>query len=105
VIIDPVAGPTRIVTRALGPSLAAAGITNPLPDPTLELRDAEGALIASNDDWRTGQADALTAVGLAPSNDSEAAIFTRLTAGAYTAVVRGKGDASGIALVEVYNLH
>lgn len=104
-IIEPVNGSPRIVARALGPSLAAAGISSPLPDPVLELRDAQGVLIASNDNWRNGQADALTAVGLAPSNDNEAAIFMRLTSGAYTAIVRGKGSTTGIALVEWYNLH
>ena len=104
-IIEQVAGSTRMVARALGPSLAAAGITNPLPDPMLELYDAQGALIASNDNWRDGQADDLTAVGLAPSKDNEAAIFMRVASGAYTAIVRGKGNSSGIALVEVYDLH
>jgi hypothetical protein len=104
-ILDPTAASTRIVARALGPSLAAAGIAAPLPDPTIELRDEQGALLASNDSWQDGEADALNAVGLAPANDKEAAIFTRLPAGAYTAIVRGKGTASGVALVEWYNLH
>jgi hypothetical protein len=105
IIIEPSSGLTRIVARALGPSLAAAGISNPLPDPVLELHDSQGAVIASNDNWRDGQPDALAAVGLTPSNDKESAIFTRVASGTYTAIVRGKGDTNGIALVEVYNLH
>jgi hypothetical protein len=62
-------------------------------------------LIASNDDWRDGEIDALNAVGLAPSNDKESAIFMRLESGAYTAIVRGKDGATGTGLVELYNLH
>ena len=93
------------MARALGPSLAAVGIANPLPDPTLELRDEQGSLVASNDNWSEGNGDDLTAVGLAPGNDKEAAILTRLTSGAYTAIVRGKNNSTGVALVELYNLH
>jgi hypothetical protein len=104
-ILQDIHGSTRIVARAIGPSLAAAGVTDALTDPTLELHDAQGAVIASNDNWRDGEADALTAVGLAPSNDDESAIFLRLSPASYTAVVRGKGDSSGVALVELYNLH
>lgn len=104
-ILQGINGSTRIVARALGPSLAAAGITHPLADPTLELHNAQGGLLASNDDWRNGEADALTALGFAPPAEREAAIFTRLTSGAYTAIVRGKGNTAGVALVELYNLH
>jgi hypothetical protein len=104
-ILEQSNGPTRIVARALGPSLAAAGVTNRLIDPMIELHDAQGALIASNDNWRDGQPDALTAVGLAPSNESESAIFVRVAPGAYTAIVTGKANSSGIALVEIYDLH
>jgi hypothetical protein len=104
-ILEQTNGLTRIVVRALGPSLAAAGVTDPLADPILELRDDNGAIIAENDNWRDGQASALTAVGLAPSNDKESAIFMRLTSGSYTAVVRGKDGTRGVGLVELYNLH
>jgi hypothetical protein len=96
---------TRIVARAIGPSLADFGIANPLSDPILELRDSQGALVASNDDWRISQENDLTTVGLGPRDDRESAVFVRVTAGAYTAVVRGKSDSTGVALVEVYNLH
>lgn len=104
-IVEQLGSSTRIVARALGPSLAAAGVSRPLPDPILDLHDAQGGLIASNDDWRNGQPEALNTLGLAPSNDSEAAIVARVTAGPYTAVVRGKGSSTGVALVELYNLH
>jgi hypothetical protein len=71
----------------------------------LELRDSQGALIASNDDWRDGDAASLTALGLAPKNDKESAIFVRLSPGAYTATIRGKDGGTGVGLVELYNLH
>jgi hypothetical protein len=96
---------TRIVARAIGPSLAAADVTDPLADPMLELRDSQGALIASNDNWRDGLPDELSAVDMAPKNDKESAIFVRLPSGAYTATVRGKDGGTGVALVELYNLH
>ncbi|MEY2502831.1 MAG: hypothetical protein QOI07_3165 [Verrucomicrobiota bacterium] len=96
---------TRIVARAIGPSLAAADVTDPLADPVLELRDSQGALIASNDNWRDGLPDDLSAVDMAPKNDKESAIFVRLPSGAYTATVRGKDGGTGVALVELYNLH
>ncbi|PYI91210.1 MAG: hypothetical protein DME97_14785 [Verrucomicrobia bacterium] len=94
----------RIVVRAIGPSLKAAGIANPLPDPVLELHDGNGLLIQSNDNWADAQNDDLPTVGLAPIDDKESAILTRLEPGAYTAIVRGKDNATGVALVEVYGL-
>jgi hypothetical protein len=94
----------RMVVRAIGPSLAASGIANPMADPVLELYDSNGELIESNDNWRDRQEADLETVGLAPSNDSESAILTRLGPGAYTAILRGKGSATGIALLEYYNL-
>lgn len=93
-----------VVVRAIGPSLAQAGVTNPLADPTLELHDSGGALIASNDDWQDTQEDQISATGLAPTNPNESAIFATLPAGGYTAVVRGDGDSTGVALVEVYSV-
>lgn len=94
----------RIVVRGIGPSLSGAGVANPLADPVLELHDSSGALISSNDDWISSQESDLQTVGLAPSTANESAILTRLPAGAYTAIVRGKNDGTGVALVEVYNL-
>lgn len=94
----------RIVVRAMGPSLRAAGVANVLPDPVLELHDANGLLLQSNDNWADAQKDDLQTVGLAPSDSAESAILTRLGSGAYTAIVRGKESETGVALVEVYNL-
>jgi hypothetical protein len=94
-----------VVVRAIGPSLSQFGIANPLPDPTLELHNGSGAIIASNDNWQDTQAAQITASGLAPTNPHESAIFATLPAGNFTAIVRGVSDTTGVALVEVYNLH
>jgi sugar lactone lactonase YvrE len=93
-----------VVVRALGPSLAAAGVANPLADPTLELHNASGAIVASNDDWQETQEAQIAATGLAPTDPNESAIYATLPAGNYTGVVRGAGDTTGTALVEVYSL-
>jgi DNA-binding beta-propeller fold protein YncE len=78
-----------VLARAIGPSLAQAGVTNSLADPTLELHDSSGAVIASNDDWQETQEEQITATGLAPTDPSESAIYATLPAGNYTAIVRG----------------
>ncbi len=93
-----------VVVRAIGPSLAQAGVTNPLADPTLELRDSSGALVASNDDWQDSQEDQITESGLAPNDPTESAVYATLPADNYTAVVRGAGDTTGTALVEIYSI-
>ncbi len=93
-----------VVVRAIGPSLSTAGVSNALEDPTLELRDPSGALIASNDDWQDTQEEQITASGLAPTDPNEAAIYATLPAGNYTAVVRGAGETTGTALVEIYSI-
>jgi uncharacterized membrane protein len=94
----------NVVVRALGPSLGVVGVTGALQDPTLELHDSNGALLAFDDDWREAQEGIITSTGLAPNDDREAAIFAHLAAGAYTAVVRGSNDTTGVGLVEVYNI-
>jgi phospholipase/lecithinase/hemolysin len=93
-----------VVLRAIGPTLASAGITNPLLDPTIELHDGNGTVIGFNDDWKNGQAQAVVATQFAPGDDRESAIVAFLPPGNYTAVVRGKGDTTGVALVEVYRI-
>lgn len=93
--------PVRAVVRAIGPSLAAFGITNALPDTTLDLRDQNGS-VRFNDDWKTTQQAELEALGLQPSNDLEAALVHTLPPGQYTALVRGKPEATGTGVVEVY---
>ncbi len=87
--------------RAIGPSLPLAGS---LTDPTLELHDSNGTILASNDDWKSDQESEILATGLPPNNDSESAIFTTLAPGSYTAIVRGANDTTGVALVEAYQL-
>jgi uncharacterized delta-60 repeat protein len=98
--------PVKAVVRAIGPSLLAFGISNALPDTTLELHDENGAIILENDDWKTDpqQAQELQAIGLQPSHDLEAALITTIQPGQYTAQVRGKDNASGIGVVQVYFL-
>jgi hypothetical protein len=95
----------RVAVRALGPSLNAAGISGTLADPILELHDSNGALFRSNDNWLADPgATQLLAAGLAPGDASEAAILSPLAPGPYTAIVRGHGSDTGVALVEAYNL-
>ena len=93
-----------LVLRALGPTLVAAGIAEPLLDPVLELHDPNGALLASNDNWKDGQAASVVACQLAPGDDRESAIVAFTPPGNYTAVVRGKNNLTGVALVEAYRL-
>ena len=103
-------GGSRVVMRAIGPSLADAGVQDVLPDPTLELHDGNGVLIASNDNWKvsdlTGQSQEteVRATMLAPANDLESAIVTSLAPGSYTAVVQGKNNGVGVGLIEAYDL-
>jgi hypothetical protein len=94
----------RVVFRALGPSLASAGIENPIGDPQLDLFDANGVKISANNNWKDSQAAAIAGAGLAPAHDSESAIVADLSPGNYTAVVSGVNGATGVALVEAYHL-
>lgn len=99
--------PTNIAVRALGPSLTSAGLSNVLADPTLELHNADGTIMISNDDWESDLVSAaeLTAHGLALPDTKESGIFTSLAPpGQFTAIVAGKNGGIGIALVEIYNL-
>ncbi len=99
-------GSSTAVVRALGPSLQLSGVGDELSDPTVELRDANGTLTGFNDNWKDDplQAVQIAATGLAPTHDAESAIVATLPPGASTAVVRGRNGATGVALVEVYNL-
>ncbi len=99
-------GGTNILIRALGPSLAGASITDALADPTLELHDENGAVIASNDNWKDDpdQQTKIEATGIPPTKALESALVVTLDAGAYTAIVAGHNGGTGVALVEVYRL-
>lgn len=96
--------PTTVIVRALGPSLGNQGVSGTLADTTLALHDGNGAKFAENDDWQSNQAQEISSSNLAPKDPREAAIVRTLQPGNYTAIVRGKNETSGVALVEVYNL-
>jgi hypothetical protein len=105
--------PKKVIVRVIGPDLIQYGIPDVLANPTLELYDRTGALIASNNNWMTtiiggiitsNQVHEIEASGYAPGNPFEPAIIADLPAGNYTAVVRGVNNLTGVALVEVYNL-
>ncbi|MFZ1220537.1 MAG: LamG-like jellyroll fold domain-containing protein [Chthoniobacterales bacterium] len=105
-ILESQGGNDRIVLRGIGPSLTALGLPNALANPTLELRDGNGALQVANDNWADDpvQAAQLTAAGLAPTNQLESAIAASLPAGLYTVLLAGKNNGAGVGLVEVYDL-
>ena len=95
---------STVVVRALGPSLLEAGVADALADPMIDLYDANGSLLASDDNWADTQQAEIEASGLAPTNPLEAAIESTLAPGNYTATVTGKDGGVGVGLVEVYKL-
>jgi hypothetical protein len=97
-------GTANVIARAIGPSLTGLDVAGALQDPTLELHDGSGTLVASNDNWRTDQQAEIIATGVAPSDDRESAILSTLAPGAYTVIVRGVLDTTGVGLVEVYRI-
>lgn len=96
--------PKRVVLRALGPSLAQAGVSNVLADPLLELKDAAGSDIAQSAGWRETQQDELLAIGLAPNDDAESALVQTLAPGVYTAGVTAQDGGTGVGLLEIYDI-
>jgi hypothetical protein len=103
----------EVIIRALGRELTPFGIPDPLVDPTLELHDSTGALIASNDNWEstiiggiitTDQVEAIRASGYAPTDARESAMIVSLPPGNYTAIVRGVDNTTGVGLVDVNDL-
>jgi hypothetical protein len=98
--------PKRVLLRAIGPSLQNQLGAAVLQNPFLELHDANGATIGSNDDWRTASnASEIQSTGLAPTNDNESVILMPLNAGNYTTIVRGATGGTGIAVSEAYKLN
>jgi hypothetical protein len=93
-----------VVVRALGPSLTQAGVADALSNPVLDLRDADGLSLASNDNWADTQQEAIEKSGLAPGDSREAAIEQTLIPGSYTAIVSGKDGGIGVSLVEIYRI-
>ena len=95
----------KVAIRGIGPSLGSSGLSDVLADPTLELRGSDGALLMQNDNWQDNPAQAaqLIALGLAPQNPNESGIVATLSPGAYTAIVAGKNQTTGLGLVEIYD--
>ena len=98
-------GPAKpVLVRAIGSSLAGM-VPEELQDPTVEVINAEGQKVGENDDWRKGNtAGEIEATGAAPAHDKESAVVISLSAGPYTATVRGANGGTGIGLVEIYRL-
>lgn len=95
----------RVAVRALGPTLRGQGVSDPLRNPALQLRDANGSLLRENDDWKQSQQSEIEALGLQPTDELEAVVLATLPAGSYTAIIRGAGETTGVALAEVYDLN
>ena len=96
--------PKHVIIRAIGPSLTAFGVPDALADPVLELHGPAGFTTITNDNWRDTQEAEIIATGVPPTNDLESAILVTLPPGPYTAIVSGKNNTTGVALVEVYDL-
>jgi hypothetical protein len=92
----------RVVIRGLGPSLSAFGIADVLQDPLLELKNANGSTLITNDDWQQSQENEINQTGLAPTDARESALVSTLPDGNYTAILHGAGNGTGVAVVEVY---
>ena len=97
-------GDDRVLVRGIGPSLTGYGVPNALADPTLELRDNNGTLLLSNDNWQDSPIEPNVPPGLQPTNNLESAIVATLPPGLYTALLAGKNGGTGVGLVEVYDL-
>lgn len=97
-------GAKKIIIRGIGPSLSAFGVSGVLPDPVLELHAADSSLLASNNDWKDTDQAAIEETGLPPKDDLESAIVRTLDPGAYTAVLRGNNNSTGVGLIEAYDL-
>jgi sugar lactone lactonase YvrE len=96
--------PKKVILRAIGPSLGAAGVSDALQDPILQLYNSAGTFVNSNDNWKDTNAAGIQQTGVPPSDDRESALVITLGPGNYTCVVRGKSNSTGVALVEAYDL-
>ena len=103
-VVSGASGSINLVVRALGPTLTSFGVANALGDPTLQLYDGNGTVIASNNNWKDSQQTEIHNSGRQPPNDLESAIAVTASPGHYTAIVRGNNGGTGIALVEVYQV-
>lgn len=99
-------GQQKVIVRAIGPSLSNFGVQNALSDPTLELHDGNGALLESNDNWTDSpNKQAIMDSGIPPTDSRESAIVRTLLPAGYTVIVRGVGNATGVAVVEIFALN
>jgi hypothetical protein len=98
--------PKQVLLRAIGPSLTQSGVPDALADPVLELHGPGPFATITNDNWRDDpvQETLIQATGIPPSNNLESAIVATLAPGAYSAIVSGNGNTSGVGLVEIYDL-
>jgi hypothetical protein len=94
----------KLVVRGMGPSLASADVKEPLADPVVEVRDADGVLLAVNDNWAETQAADIEEAALAPADPLDAATIIEVPPGAYTAMLRGADGATGVGVLEIYKL-
>ncbi len=97
-------GQVQVLLRAIGPSLSAVGIADPLADPVLELHGPKGFTTFTNNNWRDTQEQQIIDTGIPPTNDLESAILMTLEPGSYTAVMSGNEGGTGVGLVEIYTL-
>lgn len=95
--------PKEVLVRGIGPSLASLGVVGTLADPTLELHSGN-TVVATNDNWKDTQQPEIQATAIPPSDDRESAILASLNPGAYTAILSGKNNTTGIGLVDIYDL-
>ena len=96
--------PKQVLLRGIGPSLTAFGVPDALADPVMELHGPAGFATITNDNWRSTQEAEIIATGIPPTDNLESAIVATLNPGAYTAIVSGKNNTAGVALIEVYDL-
>lgn len=94
----------KVMVRAIGPSLTANGVADPLVDPLLEVRDGNGVLVAANGNWRDAQETEIWSSTIAPADDLEAAVVLTAPPGPCTVILRGNGGMTGVGLLEVYRL-
>jgi hypothetical protein len=97
--------PKQVLLRAIGPSLTHFGVPDVLVDPVLELHGPSGFVTIINDNWRDTQEDPIQATGIPPTDNLESAILATLNPGAYTGIVKGKNNGSGVGLIEIYDLN
>jgi hypothetical protein len=103
-VVSGASGSINLIVRVLGPTLSSFGVANALADPTLQLYDGNGTVIASNNNWKDSQQTQIQNTGRQPRNNLEPAIAKTVSPGNYTAIVRGNNNTTGVGLFEVYQV-